>query len=174
MDTNHQNLPAERSDLLETLAKHRHFLRYAVRDLSDDQASAHPTASALCLGGIIKHVAAAERGWAAFIADGPRGMAAATESAGAEDWNQRFQIAPGEHLASVLDHYAEVAQHTDELVATYPDLDVAHPLPDEPWFERGASWSARRVVLHIIAETSQHAGHADILRESIDGAKTMG
>jgi hypothetical protein len=32
----------------------------------------------------------------------------------------------------------------------------------------------RRVFLHIIAETSQHAGHADILRESIDGQKTMG
>jgi hypothetical protein len=38
----------------------------------------------------------------------------------------------------------------------------------------GASWSARRAALHIIAETAQHAGHADILRESLDGAKSMG
>ena len=37
-----------------------------------------------------------------------------------------------------------------------------------------ASWTARRVLLHVIAETSQHAGHADIIRESIDGQKTMG
>ncbi|MBV9583186.1 MAG: DUF664 domain-containing protein, partial [Chloroflexi bacterium] len=46
--------------------------------------------------------------------------------------------------------------------------------PEAPWFERGARWSARRVLLHLIAETSQHAGHADIIREALDGAKTMG
>ena len=34
--------------------------------------------------------------------------------------------------------------------------------------------SARRVFLHIVAETTQHAGHADIIREAIDGQKTMG
>ena len=54
-----------------------------------------------------------------------------------------------------------------------PDLDVSHPLPVAPWFEH-ASWSPRRVLLHVIAETAQHAGHADIIRESLDGSKTMG
>lgn len=44
-------------------------------------------------------------------------------------------------------------------------------LTDEQARER---WSARRVLMHIIAETAQHAGHADILREAIDGAKSMG
>ncbi len=73
-----------------------------------------------------------------------------------------------------MTRYDEVAAETDELVRTLPDLDAAQPLPEAPWFERGASWSARRVLLHIIAETAQHAGHADILREAIDGAKTMG
>ena len=57
---------------------------------------------------------------------------------------------------------------------TLPDLDASHPLPEAPWFPPGARRSARRVFLHIIAETAQHAGHADILRESIDGQKTMG
>ena len=47
-------------------------------------------------------------------------------------------------------------------------------LPEAPWFEQGASWSARRVLAHLIAETAKHAGHADIIRESIDGPKTMG
>jgi hypothetical protein len=55
-----------------------------------------------------------------------------------------------------------------------PSLDDSHPLPEAPWFEPGARWSARRVILHILAETAQHAGHADIIRESLDGAKTMG
>jgi hypothetical protein len=68
----------------------------------------------------------------------------------------------------------KVASQTDGLVRTLPDLDASQPLPEAPWFPPGARWSARRVLLHIIAETSQHAGHADIIREAIDGAKTMG
>jgi hypothetical protein len=81
---------------------------------------------------------------------------------------------PGETLAGVLADYAETARRTDELIASLPDLNAAHPLPTAPWFEPDAQWSARRVLLHIIAETAQHAGHADIIRESLDGAKSMG
>jgi hypothetical protein len=63
---------------------------------------------------------------------------------------------------------------TDELLATLPDLNTTQPLPEAPWFQPGARWSARRVLLHIATETAQHAGHADIIRESLDGAKSMG
>ena len=66
-----------------------------------------------------------------------------------------------------------MAARTDALVATV-DLDHAWPLPEAPWFEPGATRSARRVFLHVVAETAQHAGHADIIRETIDGQKTMG
>ncbi len=57
---------------------------------------------------------------------------------------------------------------------TEPATGDAARLPPAPWFEPGARWSARRVLLHMIAETAQHAGHADIIRESLDGAKSMG
>jgi hypothetical protein len=77
-------------------------------------------------------------------------------------------------LAELLDRYDVVARRTDHLVAVLASLDASHPLPEAPWFEPGARWSARRVLLHIIAETAQHAGHADIIREALDGAKTMG
>ena len=90
-----------------------------------------------------------------------------------EAWQAQWKLQPGETLEGVLARYEEVARRTDELVATL-DLDAAYPLPEAPWFEPGASWSARRAFLHVIAETAQHAGHADILRESIDGQKTMG
>jgi uncharacterized protein DUF664 len=59
-------------------------------------------------------------------------------------------------------------------VAQLPDLDTTQPLPPAPWLEPGARWSARQVLLHVIAETAQHAGHADIIRECLDGAKSMG
>jgi Protein of unknown function (DUF664) len=85
-----------------------------------------------------------------------------------------FRMLDGDTLAGVLAEYEKVAARTDELVGSLPDLDASHPLPPAPWFEPGASWSARRVFTHIIAETAQHAGHADILRETLDGQKSMG
>jgi hypothetical protein len=94
-----------------------------------------------------------------------------------EDWARRadgFKLLPGETLDGVLADYAETAGKTDDLVRTLPDLDIEHPLPEAPWFEPGARWSARRALMHIISETAQHAGHADIIRESLDAAKSMG
>jgi len=85
-----------------------------------------------------------------------------------------FRMEEGETLEKLLDGYEVVARRTDDLVDSLPSLDAAQPLPEAPWFKPGAQWSARRALLHIIAETAQHAGHADIIRESLDGAKTMG
>ena len=78
-----------------------------------------------------------------------------------------------ETLEGLLAEYEAVAAATDALVASV-DLDSSHPLPNAPWFPPDARWSARRVFVHIVAETAQHAGHADIIREAIDGQKSMG
>ena len=174
MSTITETSTGERADFLQTLTKQRGFLRYTVRDLTDEQAASHPTVSALCLGGLIKHVAEVESAWADFIVRGAEAMSFGGGAPDPEAWNARFKMLPGETLAGLLETYGEVARRTDELVATLPDFESSHPLPEAPWFEKGASWSARRVLLHIIAETAQHAGHADIIREAIDGSKTMG
>jgi uncharacterized damage-inducible protein DinB len=166
----------ERADILQMLAHQRHFLRFTTRDLTDEQAGQRSTTSALCLGGLIKHVTSVERGWAAFIVEGPAAMPDFTKmtEADLQARADEFTMLPGDTLAGVLEHYQQVARHTDELVRTVPDLDASHPLPDAPWNEPGARWSVRRTLLHIAAETAQHAGHADIIREAIDGAKSMG
>lgn len=169
-DTNLKS--SERADLVETLTKHRSFLIQTVAGLSDEQASLRTTTSALCLGGLIKHVTQVEQGWVDFIERGPEAKGSADQPA-VKSYLAGFGMLEGESLASLLDAYREVACRTDTLVSTLPSLDASHPLPEAPWFERGARWSARRVLLHIIAETAQHAGHADIIRESLDGAKTM-
>jgi uncharacterized damage-inducible protein DinB len=166
-------LTGERADLAETLGTHRSFLRYTVRGLSDEQAAQRTTASELTLGGLIKHVTATEKQWADFIVTGPAAMGG-EGSAAAASWASGFQMQPGDTLASLLAAYDEVTRQTDRLLATLADLDAGHPLPEAPWFPPGATWSARRALLHIIAETAQHAGHADIIRESLDGSKTMG
>lgn len=170
MTTTETTATGERADLLETLATHRHFLRFTVRDLTDEQAARRTTASRLCLGGLIKHVANMERSWMNFVLEGAAAISGDWEG----DWEGQFGMLAGETLAGLLEYYEDVARKTDRIVATLPDLNVSHPLPEAPWFEPGKKWSARRVLLHVIAETSQHAGHADIIRESLDGSKTMG
>ena len=173
MDTT-TTLTGERADLLEALATHRHFLRYTVQGLTEEQARLRPTASELTLGGLVKHVASQEAGWVDFVLNGPGAMASATDPEQMARWAEEFRLGPDETLDGVLASYEEVARRTDDVVRTLPDLDASHPLPEAPWFEPGAHRSARRVFLHIIAETAQHAGHADILRETIDGQKSMG
>ncbi|MEV0398914.1 DinB family protein [Actinoallomurus sp. NPDC050550] len=171
MTTNGETtLTGERVDLLAGLRKSRHFLRFTLRDLTDEQAARRTTVSELCLGGLIKHVTDVERRWAGFIVEGPSAM----ETGDPEDWAAGFRMGEGETIAGLLEAYDEVARRTEEIVAALPDLDATQPLPERPWFEPGARWSARTVLLQVIAETSQHAGHADIIRESLDGAKSMG
>ncbi|CAN5258209.1 DinB family protein [soil metagenome] len=171
----------ERTDLLEALHKHRGLFLHTVDGLSDEQAAARPTASQLCLGGLVKHVSAVEAQWARFVTG-------ASSPANDVDWanidwsnppaeviayQQQFQMVEGETLAGIVAAYAEVAATLDELVRTV-DLAARQPLPEAPWFEAGATWSARRVFVHVLAEVAQHAGHADIIRETIDGQKSMG
>ena len=163
----------ERADLIEALQAHRGFLRHTVQGLTDDQARLTPTVSELSLGGLIKHVAATERTWVDFVLQGPDAFPANDEAT----WAARaaeFTLLPDETLAGVLAGYDEVAHRTDELVATLPDLDASHPLPEAPWFPPDARRSARRVFVHVVGETAQHAGHADVIREAIDGQRTMG
>ena len=174
MTTANQTLTGERADLAETLAKHRAFLRFTTKDMTDEQAATRATVSELCLGGIIKHVTSVERNWASFIVEGPAATGSWEDAGAMQAWLDGFRMLPGETLAGLLDDYEAAASETDHLLATLPDLNATQPLPEAPWYEKGARWSVRRVLLHVIAETSQHAGHADIIREAIDGAKTMG
>lgn len=174
-NTDERTRSGERAALLAVLDKQRFFLRFTTRDLTDEQVARRSTVSELCLGGLIKHVTKMERGWVDFIVDGTSAMKDFDDLT-EEDFAARadeFRMLPGETLAGVLAEYEEVARRTDEMVTTLPDLDATWPLPKAPWFEE-TSWSARQVLLHIIAETAQHAGHADIIRETIDGAKSMG
>ncbi|MGR6318349.1 DinB family protein [Micromonospora soli] len=168
MSVSEHVLTGERADLLASLRRHRGFLRQTVQGLTDEQAATRSTVSELCLGGLIKHVATVEERWLRFAVGGAEAMEREPI-----DWVGQFRMGDGETLAGLLAEFERVAAETDELVATL-DLDAAQPLPSAPWFEPGASWSVRQVLLHVIAETAQHAGHADIIRESIDGAKTMG
>ena len=176
MTTNTTTLTGERADLLAALAKARHFLRFTTRDITEEQARQRTTVSELTLGGLVKHVTHVERNWQGFIVHGPSIAPDFTNLSEADyaNWANGFRLLDGETLADALAEYEEVANRTEELIATLPDLDAWHELPPAPWNPPGERWSARRTLLHMAHETAQHAGHADIIRESLDGQKSMG
>ena len=72
------------------------------------------------------------------------------------------------------DDYGQAAAETDEIVGSL-DLDRPVPVPKGvPWFPDDIdAWTVRWVMLHLITETARHAGHADIVRETIDGASAF-
>ncbi|MET7329806.1 DinB family protein [Nonomuraea sp. NPDC005650] len=181
-------LDAERADLLAMIATARSALTRTVQGLGDEQLGERPTVSALCLGGLIKHVASMEESWLRFALEGPSamrhdlpdGVTWADIMAGTArefpqwmiDHDNEFRMLPGDTSAGILARYEQVAARSAEIVAAVPDLSATHPLPTAPWHEPGGVLSVRAVLMHVIAETSQHAGHADILREALDGQKS--
>ena len=158
----------ERDGLLAYLAQQRAVMRIAAYGLSDAQARATPTAGPLSVGGLIKHVATTERGWIDIALQRERPTAGDAQDA----YEDNFRLGPNETLADVLGLYDEVAQETEAVVAGIADLGQAVTVPQGvPWFPDDVdAWSVRWVLLHLITETARHAGHADIVREMIDGA----
>ena len=82
-------LDEERAELLDALAAARAGLVSAVEGLTDEQAAATPTVSTLCLGGLVKHVASVEDGWARFMADGPDALRVLLEPGDARAFVER-------------------------------------------------------------------------------------
>ncbi|MFN2479664.1 MAG: DinB family protein [Pseudonocardiaceae bacterium] len=154
----------EREGLLAYLAQQRLVLRLTAYGLTDDQARTTPTASPLNVGGLIKHVTTAERGWMDTVLQRDRKWSP-------ENHHASFRLGPGETLAMVLALYDQAAKETDAIIAEIPDLGQPVPVPRQvPWAPGATAWSVRWVLLHLIEETARHAGHADIIRESLDGA----
>lgn len=163
----------EREALLGFLAQQRAFLLTTIEGLDQEQATTRTTRSVLHLAGLVKHVNLSERGWIRFIEEGPAEID--YESQETYDFHEgTFRLVGDETLEETLADYAKTAEATEEYVRSLPDLEIANKLPAAPWFPEDAEWTARDVLLHLIRETAQHCGHADIIRETLDGRKTMG
>ncbi|MEV5883692.1 DinB family protein [Streptomyces sp. NPDC052020] len=155
----------ERGALLAFLAEQRGGVRRSVLGLTDEQAAGTPSASELSLAGLVKHVAEVEQYWVARA----RGEAPAVHR-DETNWRECFELADGETVASQLAYWEKTAAGTEAFIRSAPSLDDTFALPDQPWFPPGERVSLRWLLLHLIRETARHAGHADIIRESLDGA----
>ncbi len=156
----------EREGLVEYLAQQRYVLRLTAFGLTDQQARSTASASELCIGGLLVHLAKVETHWMEIVEQ----RQAPFDPTG--DWDENFRFGPEDTHVGVLDRYERAGAATDKIIAGIGHLDQPVLIPhDTPWFPADAeAWSLRWVLLHLIAETARHAGHADVIRQSIDGA----
>ncbi len=129
-------------------------LREKLAGLSDDDATATPTASAFCMLTLAKHAAFVERRWLRAVGgldlEGywpPR------------DPGEELRIDPGDDVASILALLDDVGAATTDILAGSVDLDTVNEL----------GLNGRWILFHVVEELARHAGHADLIRESIDG-----
>jgi uncharacterized damage-inducible protein DinB len=164
----------ERQALLEYLKyQHTAFLA-AAHGLTEDQARSKPTVSALSISGLIKHVTLMEYSWTLSVAV-PSQPFPAQDSRSLvgmmADFENKEVVRDDECLADLLTTFR--AQNAETIrVFTGADLDGTTEVPPHigDAFPDNSEWTVRWVLLHIIEELARHAGQADIIRESIDGA----
>jgi uncharacterized damage-inducible protein DinB len=163
----------ERSALREYLSYHQSAYFAVAYGLTDEQARLTPTAGELSIGGLIKHVTAMQDTWMSRVAaapDAPPPDPRPFDEVAAE-YGEQHVMRPDETLHGLIEKFKAQNAQTLSLVET-ADLDAEVPVPHEiPWFPKDLdAWSVRWVVLHVINELARHSGHADIVREGIDGA----
>ncbi|MBB5435934.1 putative damage-inducible protein DinB [Nocardiopsis composta] len=143
----------EREVLLGFLDHLRESVAAKAHGVPEPQVRAPGVASGTNLLGLVKHLTHVERHWLL-------GLPVA-------DWAATFHPEPGESAEDVLRAYRETAARANEAVAACPDLAGAGPRPGG---RPGPAPPLRWTLTHLVEETGRHAGHADILRELIDGA----
>ena len=144
--------------------------RVLLHGLTPGQASLAPSASSLSVGGLVKHVTEVQRGWLASAEAAPQLPTHTDRSDGVDDYLEGFTFRETDSLDDLVAAYDEVSAAVLDAVRRI-DLDTAVPVPDAPWFPKDVeSWTVRWVWWHLMEELTRHAGHGDIVRETVDGA----
>jgi predicted enzyme related to lactoylglutathione lyase/uncharacterized damage-inducible protein DinB len=151
------------------LAQSQDAFRALLHGLTPRQAALSPSASSLSLGGLVKHVTAVQRGWLASAEAAPA-VPGTERSDGVEDYLEGFTFRETDSLGDLFAAFDEVSAAVLDAVRRL-DLDTPVPVPDAPWFPKDVeAWSVRWVWWHLVEELTRHAGHGDIVRETVDGA----
>jgi hypothetical protein len=162
----------ERSALHAYLVQQQDAFRAATYGLSDSQAGrAASPPSTLSLGSLLKHVTAMQSSWLAGVLAAP---AAPVDERSQEEQYVAYQDSWTWHdhdtLPTALAAYDEVCTAVLGAVDEV-DLDTPVPVPPAPWNPADVeAWSVRWVWFHLVEELARHAGHADLVREAVDGA----
>lgn len=162
----------ERSALLAYLRQQQDAFRAAVFGLTDEQAGrASVSPSSLTVGSLLKHATQVQESWLQTVLaapgrfEDPRTMEE-KYAAHQDGWTWHDH----DTVAAALATYDDVAARVLDAVRS-TDLDTSVPIPPAPWNPTDLdAWSVRWVWFHLIEELARHAGHADLVREAVDGA----
>ena len=162
----------QRADETTTIRAFLDFFRDTLRrqcaDLDADQLAATLPPSTMTLGGMLKHLAFVEQWWFSIVLHGrdATGIWAEVDWEADEDWDWHSAVDDRpEQLRAWLDEaIAESDRCIDEALARGEGLDL--PAARE---RRGETVSLRWILVHMVEEYARHCGHADLIRESIDG-----
>jgi uncharacterized damage-inducible protein DinB len=155
----------EREMLLGWLDYHRATLLWKCEGLSDDQLRQRAVPpSALTLLGLVRHLAECEHSWfRKVLLDEDLPYLYVTE----QDNDADFNDVDAADVAEDIRTFERACQAAREVIASIPDLDTVSKKPDR---RTGEQFSLRWIITHMIEEYARHNGHADLLRERIDGA----
>lgn len=161
------SIPTESELLLQILGNQHEAFRNAVSGLTDEQARSVPSASSLSLASLLAHVVDGEIAAADRIA-GTNSRADDPVAA----WTSGWLVADNETVADQLAKLDAAATRFAQLIRDEPDLDRVIDLPADVarYLSQGVPFTVRFLLVHQIEEWARHAGHADVIRESIDGA----
>jgi uncharacterized damage-inducible protein DinB len=148
----------EKTSLTAALDRHRDAILWKLQGLDDEQLRRRMVPSDTTLLGMLKHLASVEYGWFCRTFGLPTEEVPFVEEDPDADW----RVEPEETTQDILDYYAGARAAADASLA-------AHDLADTGTSWTGATVTMRWVLLHMVEEVCRHAGHADILRELIDG-----
>ena len=156
VERGHDLVGSERDVLLHYLTKMREAVVQASDGLTEDEQRTPGAPSGTNLLGLIHHLTAVEAHWFRRVS-----------SARITTLTSRWTCPPKATRDEIVAAYRAACTRSDEIARACPDLstmaEIANPGEDE-------TVSLRRIVAHMIEEAARHAGHADILREQIDGA----
>lgn len=153
-------------------------LKLTALDLTDEQARSTPTASGLSVSGLIVHGAQVVNNWLIQVKE-------PTREVGEDDYrtvNEKLGLTamfdgsalPDLDITEAVAIFDEVIDGIEDARAAVDDagtdLGTEVPMPYNPWMPNDFTMTVRWILWHLAAEIARHAGHADIIRESIDGA----
>ncbi|MFW0793400.1 DUF664 domain-containing protein [Gordonia sp. CPCC 205515] len=159
---------SEREDILTLLNDQRAMFLVPMRGLTEEQARLKTTVSDLTLGGLLKHVTLVTQNIADEIHKRDENATVDLESLG-----DAYVLTDDETVDQWLTAYAEAGAAIERLVAEADSLDDLIPQATAPWAPERQWWPIRKMILHLLREIAHHSGHADILREALDGQTTM-
>jgi hypothetical protein len=149
------------------LAQQQDAFRALLFGLTPAQAATAPSASTLSIGGLVRHATSVQQSWLDSAEAAPEAPA---PSGGVDDYLDGFRFDASGSLDDLLADFDAVSAAVLDAVGRL-DLDTRVPVPDAPWFPKDVeAWSVRWVWWHLMEELARHAGHGDIVRESLDGA----